>query len=262
MMSPSTPSIEMRSPGAQKPTINWGKGGLAGLGLISVPASNGSASIPGFFSGAPISPGAPSGANGSGGGGIAPTVAQPFTTTTAANPIFYDVNGNIITHAVCGSVYSMSVPGFEGQQLHIVQTKDGRPQFSGTMDIPMANYASKCLQDEGSYNLQAFTLSGQLLGSTNFVVLPAQPSQPATGPLSPAGLPPLPAATGTNAPAPGTTSATSPLPASVAPSVTAPPAAAASILTPGLSNLSTNDWLILAAFGIVMYMAGQGSKRR
>jgi hypothetical protein len=44
--------------------------------------------------------------------------------------------------------------------------------------------------------------------------------------------------------------------------VTAPPAAAASILTPGLSNLSTNDWLILAAFGIVMYMAGQGSKRR
>src|SRR5215475_7870802 len=132
----------------------------------------------------------------------------------------------------------MTVPGYEGQRLMIVQTRNGAPSFSGPVQIPMGNYPSKCNQDEGTYFVQAFTLAGALLGGTTFTVLPAlsQPSAiPAAGPLTPS-----PAA----APAPGTTSATSPLPAIS--SGTVPPTTPAPTGTGVLGGLSTTDWLVIA----------------
>jgi len=261
MLRTNVPPIEMRSPGARPPAVNWNNGGLAGMGIISTtvgPGGNGSG-LPGdYFS----MPGFSSAPTGSGGGGTmvpSSSYAPGPIAIPLANPVFFDVNGNVITQAVCGSVYSMTVPGYEGQWLMIVQTKNGAPSFTGPMLMPMSNYASKCSQDEGSYNVQAFTQAGQLLGSTTFVVLPAA-SSPGTGP---SGLPPLTSATGTPpastarpAAAPGTTSSTSALPAT---SVTAPPVTSAAAAPSFLSSLSTTDWLLLVVLGVVVLY--QASKR-
>src|SRR5215475_1075664 len=131
----------------------------------------------------------------------------------------------------------MTVPGYEGQRLMIVQTKNGAPSFSGPVQIPMGNYPSKCNQDEGTYFVQAFTLAGALLGGTTFTVLPAV--------SAPSGIPPLGPLTAspTPAPAPGTTSATSPLPAS---STSVPPTTPAPAGTGVLGGLTTTDWLVIA----------------
>jgi hypothetical protein len=259
MMAPNVPPIEMRSPGAQPPLVRWNNGGLAGLGLISPLVGSGGPGMSQSFFAAPTGP---TGPVTPGGGGGSPLIApaQPAQAGQSVNPVFFDVNGNVITQATCGQIYSMTVPGYEGQVLQIVQTKNGAPSFTGPMRMPMGNYASKCSQDEGSYTVQAFTLAGQMLGSTNFTVLPSAVSAtPAGGPpLSPAGLPPLPAATGTPAPPPGTTSSTAALPAS---SITTPvlPTTAAAAPT-FFSTLTTTDWLVLAVLAVVV--VNQASKGR
>lgn len=130
-----------------------------------------------------------------------------------------DVNGNPITSAVCGSVYNMTIPGWEGRSPYILQTKNGASQFSGTMPIPMKNYSSVCQQDEGSYQLQAFDpTSGALIGQTNFTVLPATSASTAASST---------AATG----------------ATIAPATGAPGF---------FSTLTTTQWVVLAAVGIVL----------
>ena len=254
MLAPNTPPIEMRSPGA--------KSGLAGLGLMVTPSGvyqNGG-TAPSF-----LTMGTP-GAN--------PTnVVQPGTLTNpymppipmttpmgTTNPVFYDTNGNVITQAVCGSVYGMTVPGYGGQVLHIVQTKNGAPQINAQMQMPTPNYASVCNQDEGTYFVQAFTQSGQLLGGTTFNVLPSA-SSPGTGP---SGLPPLPAATNEppsasapSAPAPGTTSSTSNVPAAATTTPTTTPAT--TVVTSATPfGLSTTDWLIILVLGAVVVSSSKG----
>jgi len=244
MLLPNTPPLEMRSPGARQ-----------GMGLISttVGTNGGGTLSPNTFIVGPGPSPAVSANGGGGGGGIAPVApASPAQAAGMVNPVFFDVSGNLITHAVCGSIYSFTVPGYEGQVVHIVQTKNGAPSVSAPLKMPVPNYASKCNQDEGTYVVQAFTLVGDLLGGTTFNVLPA-PAAPG-GPMTPgAGLPPLPAATGTPAPAPGTTSATSPIPAS---SATAP--LTATTTAPGFfSTLSTTDWLVIAVLAVVVLNQGK-----
>jgi hypothetical protein len=239
MLQPSTPSIEMRSPGAQR--------GLSGLGIVAVTAPQQYIDGGGAYILGPV-PGLP--------GGGPPNVVEPAQTLPigpnqgGTNPVYYDNSGNVITSAVCGTIYNFTVPGYEGQTLHIVQTKNGASSFTGPMQMPVLNYASKCNQDEGAYTVQAFTQSGQLLGSTNFNVL-ASPASPTggAGPLSPAGLPGLPAATGQPAPGPGTTSSTSALPAG---SATTPLTTAAAAAPTGLAALSTTDWLIIAVLTVLI----------
>src|SRR5215475_2218345 len=250
MMAPSTPPMELRSPSVASPSVNWNNGGLAGMGFIATTPSgqvmNGTAPMPSFFGGS-IAPNPLTGSVPSAAGTAPPVMGIP----SATNPVFYDNSGMVITSAICGSIYNMTVPGYEGQQLVITQTKNGTPSFSGPMQIPMLNYPSKCNQDEGTYDVQAFTLAGALLGGTTFTVLPAVslPSAiPAAGPLTPSP---------TAAPAPGTTSATSPLPAG---SSTVPPAAPAIGTTGVLSGLSTTDWLVIAVLAVVV--VAEVSKRR
>src|SRR5215813_1410045 len=118
MLQPNVPPIEMRSPGAR-----------SGLGLLDVPASNGTTGgslLPQFYSG-PVP-----GTSSTGGGGGLPAVGTPGLppgATSQVNPVFFDVRGNVITQATCGDIYSMTVPGYEGQTLNIVQTKNGALQF-------------------------------------------------------------------------------------------------------------------------------------
>lgn len=192
MMAPNVPPFEMRAPGPRK-----------GLGALE-----------------PMQP-----INGSTPAGPTPVTqsagAVPAATPTpqSSQPVFTDTSGKPITSAVCGSIYNMTIPGWEGRSPYILQTKNGAPQFSGTMLMPMGNYASHCNQDEGSYQLQAFDpTSGALIGQTNFTVLPATS-------------------------------------ASTAPSSTATTGATTSPATglPGFfSTLTTAQWLLIAAVGIVL----------
>jgi hypothetical protein len=243
MMAPNVPPMEMRSPGAQK--------GLAGLGIISVTA-------PQYMNGGGAYILGPSVTTAPGPPNVVESINNPIIPASEGNvpnPVFYDTQGNIIASAVCGSTYNMTVPGFDGQTLMIVQTKNGAPNFSGPLLMPVRNYGSTCGQDEGTYNVQAFTQPGTLLGSTTFVVLPA-PGAPGTGP---SGLPPSPIGTGVPistsqaAPPPGTTSATSALPAA---------ATGQAIATTGLGSLTSTDWIILGAILLGVFAVGQASKGR
>jgi hypothetical protein len=152
-----------------------------------------------------------------------------------SNPVFLDPRGNPIQSAVCGSQYSMTVPGFEGQQLFISQMKNGAQQFAGQMSIPMSLYTSVCNQDEGSYQTTAYTLDGSLLGSTTFTV---QPGAASATPAAPGGAP-------SAAPPPGTTSAVSPLPVVPAPTTT-------TTVGSFFSSLTTTEWILLAAVGLII----------
>jgi hypothetical protein len=162
---------------------------------------------------------------------------QPGQGAIIVNPVWFDTNNNQITSAVCGSIYSMTVPGFEGKTLFAVQTKNGAPQFSGNMQIPMSNYASQCNQDEGSYQLSVYDpTSHSLIGQGSFTVLPA-------GSVST-----VPSST-------GTTGATTPVaPITPAPSTPTPSVPAAITTTPApapttsiFSNLTGVDWILIAA---------------
>lgn len=121
-------------------------------------------------------------------GGTMAQAAVPQST-----PKWFDSNGNTITSAACGQAYGFTIPGFEGRQVYLVQTKNGQAQFSGLFSIPMASYSSICNQDEGNYVATAYDpATGQQIGSGAFTVSPsganpAAASQPViTGvPLSP-----------------------------------------------------------------------------
>lgn len=223
MLRPNIPPMEMRSPGPR------------GLGLMVNPVDSGSTGPLPFQNwggavytsaggGPVISP--------SGGGGLpAPPAATPAPSqqTQTSNPVFYDQNQNVITSAICGAVYSMTVPGYEGKTLFVQQTKNGAPQFSGNLQIPMTNYASKCQQDEGSYQISVHDpASGALIGATTFTVLPAAVSSAAGTAVT--------TAPGSST---GTTGATTP--------TTAAPAAASF-----LSNLSGVDWILILLLGAVV----------
>lgn len=156
MMAPSVPPYENRV-GPRNTSMN-------GLGQMYIPPKS------------TQSNGATPSAQTSG-----PIIMNPTAGTT---PVFKDPSGNVITSAPCGSQYSMTVPGLEGQTVYIVQTKNGAPSFSGNMTMPMPAYSSICNQDEGTYNVQAFdSTSGSLLGQTQFTVTPGP------GSLQPAGVP-------------------------------------------------------------------------
>src|SRR5215467_10036964 len=120
MLAPNIPPMEMRSPGPRK--------GLAAAAPLVTPNGQPSAG----------------------------TVPAATPTPGTSQPVFTDTNNNPITSAVCGSIYNMTVPGWEGRSPFIVQTKNGATSFSGQLPVPMKNYASQCAQDEGSYQLQAF----------------------------------------------------------------------------------------------------------
>ena len=94
--------------------------------------------------------------------------------TASGPPVLTDPSGQPISSAVCGSPYGFTVPGYEGAQVYIIQTKNGQPQYSGLFSVPMAPYTGVCGQDEGTYQLTAYDpTSGQSLGQVQFQVLPA-----------------------------------------------------------------------------------------
>lgn len=243
MMAPNVPPIEMRSPGPR-----------SGLGLIMQTVSDGGVTgaeaLPAQFY--QSGPGGAGYVSGGGGGGGLPAVSQSAgqtsTTVQTSNPVFLDTGGNVITSAVCGSIYSMTVPGYEHQTLYIVQTKNGAPSFSGNMAIPMPNYASVCNQDEGNYQLQAFDpLSGTLIGQTTFTVLPAAVPTTTTAPPA-AAIAPASSSAGPATSGPGTTALPAPgaMPPTGAPIAAAPAA--------GLSQL---DWVLILAAIAIGYAAGR-----
>lgn len=107
-------------------------------------------------------------------GGTATPAPQLPAQGPQATPTLLDVNGNVITSAVCGSQYSLAIPSWGNKQVYIMQTKNGSPQFSGLMTMPMSAYNSICNQDEGTYVLQAFDpVNGALIGGTTYTILPA-----------------------------------------------------------------------------------------
>lgn len=173
----------------------------------------------------------PTPVNGTGGGtpAIPSTAAHtparcPSLGAPAASMIWSDANGNAVSSVVCGSTYSMTIPGMEGQQIYLVQQKDGSPQFSGNFSIPMSNYQSICPQDVGTYTASAYSLAdGSLIAQGTFQVLPQ--GSTSTGTASTPAVPGATTATGSTL----------------------------SVIEGMFSNLTASDWLLIAAGLLVLF---------
>lgn len=174
-------------------------------------------------------------------------------TTTMADPVFKDVNGAVITQAVCGSVYSLTIPGWEGKTVYAVQTKNGAPQFSGPFPIPMSNYASNCAHDPGTYQFTAFDPNNKaVIGSTVFTVLPAAATTPASS-------------TGTTPASTTASSSTSSSPTTAGQTNSIPPAPGDIVIggfdvTTFFSSL-TAPWLIAGGI-VLLFLLTSGGRRR
>lgn len=248
MLCPNVPPMEMRAPGPRQglgfivtspgtsQQINGGGYTSAGGGPVIMPQAY-SAPLPLTGStpaGTPVTAPLAPPKMPTGGGGIAPV-----------QPIWFDTNNNIITSAVCGSIYSMTLPGYEGKTVYVIQTKNGAQQFAGSMAIPMSNYASKCNQDEGYYQLSAYEpTSGNLIGQGSFTVLPAGTASTAASSTGTTGAT-VPAATPGMVP-------TAPAPAAAVGMTATVPAPAPTTTTSVLSNLSGVDWILIGAVVVAL----------
>lgn len=90
-------------------------------------------------------------------------------------PTYRDVNGNEITSITCGNSITFDVPGH--QHVWLSQLKNGQLNFDGPFELPMPAYVLNCGTDVGVYDVAVYALDsngvkGELLGQTQFTVVP------------------------------------------------------------------------------------------
>ena len=172
---------------------------------------------------------------------------------TSAPVFFSDIADRPVTSVICGEIYNLHVPGWDGGSVYLIQTKDGRPQFSGLFPVPMLNYQSNCLNDPGTYVAQVFDpASGNqnLIGTATLTVhpKPGTTTTPTTTTTTttPTHVTSTSSATSATTPATGGIVTQTPLPTT---------------MTDFFSQLGTTGWLIVGGVVLVLLFGMQSGGR-
>lgn len=106
---------------------------------------------------------------------VAGAGALYFFTKKSGVPTFYDMQGNVITGAVCGSSMTFDVPGYK--RVWMSQLKNGVLNYDGPFNLPMPPYVLNCSTDVGDYDIAVYEIDtndvkGKLIGQTKFTIHP------------------------------------------------------------------------------------------
>lgn len=88
-------------------------------------------------------------------------------------PAFYDMQGNVITGATCGSSATFNVPGYK--RVWLSQLKNGVLNYDGPFNLPMPAYIFSCYNDVGTYDIAVYEIDaddvkGNLIGQISFPI--------------------------------------------------------------------------------------------
>lgn len=91
-----------------------------------------------------------------------------------SGPVFYDMQGNAIDTALCGTSATFDVSGYK--RVWMSQLKNKELNFDGPFDLPMPAYIFSCSNDIGVYDIAVYEIDandvkGKLIGQTVFTVL-------------------------------------------------------------------------------------------
>lgn len=106
---------------------------------------------------------------------IAAVAAGAYLLTRKGAPTFYNMNGQPITEALCGSSMTFDVPGYS--RVWLSQLKNGTLHYDGPFNLPMPAYVLSCTSDVGTYEIAVYEIDandvkGVLIGQTTFTILP------------------------------------------------------------------------------------------
>jgi len=104
---------------------------------------------------------------------IAGAGALYYLATQTGGPTYYNMDGQPITDALCGSSATFNVPGYTRIWLSLL--KDKTLNFDGPYDLPMPAYIFSCSTDVGVYDVAVYEIDandqkGKLIGQTTFTV--------------------------------------------------------------------------------------------
>ena len=106
---------------------------------------------------------------------VAVAAAGAYLLTRKGAPTFYNMQGQAITEAVCGSSMTFDVPGYK--RVWMSQLKNGTLNYDGPFNLPMPAYVLNCTNDVGAYDIAVYEIDandvkGELIGQTRFAILP------------------------------------------------------------------------------------------